>query len=133
MQQSKKTQECDHDHYEEDDSHQRSDWGTGVKNRELAEQYNDLNNLDSYEDYNHVMQYQALEPEVFDSHQGFSYDIGVSNSGASAMTVRSDPNDVVPWVGLRRPDYHSVYAGDTARVDHSENPDQMFAKTHYLL
>jgi len=110
-----------------------STWGQGVKNRELAKQYNDLMSMDGYDDYNSVIQYASLEPEVFDSHESYSGDIGVANSGASNLVVRSDPNDVNPWVGLRRPDYHSVYAGCDARVEHSEYPDEMTAATHYLL
>lgn len=116
-----------------DYSAQESKHGSGLKNRQLAEQYNELMNLKGYDDYNAVMKYGALEPEVFDSHESYSHDIGISNSGASTLAVRSDPNDVVNWVGLRRPDYHSAYADSTARIDHSESPDQMMAQTHYML
>jgi len=117
----------------DDESEQLSTYGSGVKNRQLAEQYNQLANLQGYDDYNSVIKYNALEPEVFDSHDTFSHDIGISNSGASALSIRSDPNDVVPFVGLRRPDYHSTYAGNDARVQHSEYIDQQMAKTTYCV
>lgn len=112
---------------------EKSNSGQGLKNRQLAGQYNDLVSMQGYDDYNSVMQYASLEPEVFDSHNSYSSNVGIANSGASSLSVRSDPNDVNPWVGLRRPDYHSVHSGCDVRVDHSEIPDQMFASTHYLL
>ena len=49
------------------------------------------------------------------------------------MTIRTDPNDVNPWRGLRRPDYHSVYADSTARVDQSEVPETMYSQTRYCI
>lgn len=112
---------------------EKSDWGTGVKNREMANRYNDLANLAAYEDYGSVAQYMSVEPEVFESHARYSEDMGRSTSGASALSVRDDPNDVVPWVGLRRPDYRGAYSGRGVRQDHSEIPDQMPMKTSYCL
>jgi hypothetical protein len=116
-----------------DDSQARSDWGSGVANRKLANQYGDLADLSSYEDYNAVAQYMSVEPEVFESHSRYSRDMGRSTSGASTMSVRDDPNDVVPWVGLRRVDYRSVYAGNNVRQEHSEIPDQMPQRGSYCL
>jgi hypothetical protein len=110
---------------------QRSDSGQGVINRQLQAQENDLANLEEYDDFSAVAKYQALEPEVYESHEQYADQLGISNSGASNMTVRSDPNDVVNWVGLRRPDYHSTYAKSDARQVHSEFADQMFARTYY--
>lgn len=115
----------------DDDSNQRSDWGSGVVSRELAKQHNELATLDGYDDYAAVTQYQALDPEVFESHESYGDQIGVSNNGASALAIRSDPNDVVTWTGLRRPDYHSVFAASDARTQHSEFADQMFPATRY--
>jgi hypothetical protein len=117
----------------DDENYQMSSYGTGVKNRQLAQQYANLSDLKSYESWNEVAQYQSLEPEVFESHDDYAGSIGISNSGASALTMRSDDNNVVPFVGLRRPDYHSTYAGPDARQQHSEFVDQMPASTHYLL
>jgi hypothetical protein len=112
---------------------QLSSAGTGVSNRRLAKQYNQVVQANGYDDYSQAMQYMALEPEVYDSHASYSFDVGVANRGASTLTIRSDPNDAVGWVGLRRPDYQSVYAACDARVDHSEYPDQMPARTHFIL
>lgn len=110
-----------------------SKFGSGKVNRELAAQNNDLTGLESYEDYSEVVQYQSLEPEVYESHDSYAFDIGVANSGASVHAIRSDPCDVNPFVGLRRPNYHDTYSGADVRTDHSEYPDQMTAATHYLL
>lgn len=111
----------------------KSTWGTGVLNRQMDAQYAMLKGLQGYGDYNEVAQLTSLEPEVYASHASFTNDLGITNKGASTLTVRSDPNDVNPWIGLRRPDYHSVYTMCDARVDSSESPDQMFAQTRYLI
>jgi hypothetical protein len=102
-----------------------STWGSGVTNTQLASQYRDLENLEGYEDYNSVAQYQSLEPEVYESHDQYANDLGIANRGASALPIRSDSNDLQTWVGLRRPDYQTIYAAQDARVQHSESPDQM--------
>lgn len=111
----------------------KSTWGTGVLNRQMDAQYSMLKGLTGYDDYSQVVQLTSLEPEVYASHAAFTNDLGITNKGASTLTVRSDPNDVNPWIGLRRPDYHSVYTMCDARVDSSESPDQMFAQTRYLI
>lgn len=109
-----------------------SQTGQGPLNRTFNLQYNQLKGA-KYDSYNEAIEYMSLDPEVFKSHEEYSFDVGIANRGASTMTVRSDPNDVVPWVGLRRPDYWSVYPACDARQDTSQTPDQMFAPTHYLL
>jgi hypothetical protein len=114
-------------------SHQISPFGSGPLNRELYAQYKDLKNLKSYNDYNQVIQYEALEPEVFASQEAYATDINRSTSGASSMTIRTDNNDVVPWVGLKRPDYYDVGPGKGARTDTSEYADQMPRFTRYLV
>lgn len=104
-----------------------SDWGTGLKNSVAKSRYQDLrDNLSGYDDYGQVAQYMSLEPEVYESHNQYSTDMNRMSLGPSTMAERSDPNDVVPWVGLRRPDYKSVSAGPGARVEHSEIPDQQY-------
>jgi hypothetical protein len=105
--------------------HQTSRTGAGVTNRNLKNQYEDLEKLKGYDDYSEVAKYQALEPSVFESHDKYAWDVGVSNSGASYMSVKSDDNDLVNWVGLRRPNYKGVSAAKDARVQHSEYVDQM--------
>jgi len=103
-----------------------SDYGSGVQESKIKKQYNAVaDNLEAYDGYNAVVQYAALEPEIFESQKEYTENLGMT-SGASALSTRSDPNDVVTWVGLRRPDYHSVYAGSDARVVHSEYPDQLY-------
>jgi hypothetical protein len=110
-----------------------SDTGSGLMNQQLASQYSDLQNLKGYGAWGEVAQYQALEPEVYESHEEYTDDMNRVSSGASMMTIRSDPNDVNMWRGLRRPDYHSIYAASDARVDHTEVPDQMQSQTRYLV
>lgn len=112
---------------------ERSDWGTGVKNTEFRDRYKDLANLSGYEDYNEVAQYMSVEPEVFESHGRYSEDMGRSTSGASMLPVRDDPNDCVPWVGLRKPKYHEAYAAPGARQEHSDIPDQMRGASFYCV
>ncbi len=103
---------------------EESDWGSGVQNKKFEQSTEELKDLVGYADYNSVMQYQALEPEVFESHKQYSKDMNKFNMGPSAMSETSHDNYAVPWVGLRRPDTHSVYADENARVVHSEYVDQ---------
>ena len=110
-----------------------SDTGSGLMNRQLMKQYNELANVDSYEGYEDVTKFEALEPEVFDSQSSYVKDSNRATSGASTMTVRSDSQDINPRVGLRLTDYHSVYAAADARTEHTEAPDQMYSQTRYLI
>ncbi len=97
------------------------------------ERYSRLKQLDSYEDYNSVAQAISVEPDVHESHAKYSKDMSRSASGASTLSVRDDPNDIVPWIGLRKPKYQEVYAMPGARVVHSEHPDQMRVASHYTV
>ena len=97
---------------------------------------NDLSNSDGvneFENYNDLIKHESLDPAVFKSHDSYAMELGDVTRGASALSVRSDPNDIVPWVGLRRPNYHDVYTGEDARQDSSESPDQMYKQSHYML
>lgn len=122
---------------DEYDKHQRSDpmhtTATGNRNVQLRKQFNDLENASGYQDWSAAAQYMALDPEVYDSHNTFASHIGIANRGASTQTLRSDPNDVNQWVGLRRPRYHDTMAEDDARVQHSEYADSMPVATGYLI
>lgn len=112
----------------------RAEWGQSLNDVKVQKQYENLDGiLDDVGDYGEAMKYSSLEPEVFDSHKLYAQDIEGSHRGASAHSVRSDPNDIVNWVGLRRPDYHSVYAKKDARVVGSEYPDQMYKANKYTL
>jgi hypothetical protein len=113
--------------------HQLSNYGRGEENRNADQRNSDLQDLDGYEDYNSVAQYQSLEPEVYESHEEYSGNIGVASHGASALSTTSHDNYPVPFVGLRRPDMHSIYADTSARQQHSEYADQMPSHTSYTL
>ena len=121
------------DNGEPDPSQFYSDSGSGPMNRQLSQQYQDLQSTTGYDDYNAFVQAASLEPEVYQSQNEYTKDINRSTSGASNMTVRSDPNDVNRWTGLRRPNYQDVYPAADARTDSSESPDQMTSATHYLI
>jgi hypothetical protein len=95
--------------------------------------YRDLKDLNGYDDYNQVVQYMSVDPEVYASHELYATDMNRSASGPSMLAERDDPNDVVPWVGLRRPKYREVYASETARQEHSERPDQMRENNTYCI
>ncbi len=110
-----------------------SDTGTGLINQQLDSQYADLQNLKSAGGWNQIAQYQALEPEVYKSHEEYSQDMNRSTSGASMMTIRTDDNDINPWIGLRRPSYYGTYPADDARVTATEVPTQMPTPTRYLI
>ncbi len=110
-----------------------SEYGRGVQNQQFRDRYGALAELDGYDDYNSVAQYMSIEPEVYDSQAKYTKDMGRSTSGASMLPVRDDPNDVVPWVGLRKPKYRDVYSSDGARQDHSDIPDQMRTNSFYCV
>lgn len=110
-----------------------SKWGSGVKNKEFENRYGDLTNLVSAGDYNAVAQYMSLDPEVYESHERYSSDMSRMSSGASMLPVRDDPNDINPWVGLRRPKYQESYVQPNARQEPSEMVDQMPTSNTYVL
>jgi hypothetical protein len=109
-----------------------SEYGSGVYSRNANNRYSDLKDVQGYGDYNSVAQYMSVEPEVYDSHSKYSKDMGRSTSGPSSLSVRDDPNDVVPWV-VRKPFYQDSYVQQGARQEHSEYPDQMRNKTYYVI
>jgi hypothetical protein len=115
------------------DNNNVSEYGRGVQNKQFRDRYGSLAELDGYDDYNSVVQYMSIEPEVYHSQAKYTKDMGRSTSGASMLPVRDDPNDVVPWIGLRRPKYRDVYSSDGARQDHSEIPDQMRSNSSYCI
>jgi hypothetical protein len=138
---SKSTSSCDrqapavviYQDLDSSDDHQRSKYGRGEENRNDAQRNRDLQDLAGYDDYNSVAQYQSLEPDVFESHDEYSSNIGVASHGASALSTTSHDNYPVPFVGLRRPDMHSIYADKSARQQHSEYADQMPTRSSYML
>jgi hypothetical protein len=115
------------------DMQRYSDSGSAVLNANAARRYQDVaSNLSGYSDYNSVMQHIGLEPEIYESHANYSSDMNRLSLGPSTLSERTDPNDVVPWRGLRRTRYE-VYADENARVEQSETPDQMPTRSSYCI
>ncbi len=110
----------------------KAPYGTAVLNNKGNNRYGELMDLEGYDDYSSVAAFMSLEPEVFDSHSTYSKDMGRSTAGASMMSECSHSSDVNPWV-VRRPDYQGAYAQPGVRTEHSEYPDQMPVKPHYVL
>jgi hypothetical protein len=77
-------------------------------------------------DYNTAMQHMGLEDSVFSSHNKFASELSKKTSTSSKFALRDDSQDVVGWVGLRRPKYQTVASSQAdARQVSSESPDQM--------
>ena len=115
------------------DMQRYSDSGSAVLNANAARRYQDVaSNLSGYSDYNSVMQHIGLEPEIYESHANYSSDMNRLLLGPSTLSERTDPSDVVPWIGLRRTRYE-VYADENARVEQSETPDQMATRAVYCI
>ncbi len=77
-------------------------------------------------DYQDFLYANGLDAERFASHQQFVTDT-YSNGlllGSSKDIVRDDPNDINPYLGLRRPDYN-VVIGSGARQVPTEYRDQL--------
>lgn len=83
------------------------------------------------EDYSERMQNEALEESVFASHNEYTRDMDRLTSGPSALSERTDDVNLVPFVGLRRPDYDSVRIDPAARQIPSVYPEQMGSRTSY--
>jgi hypothetical protein len=86
-------------------------------------------------DYQNAMQKMGLEQTVSDSHKQFMDEVHHRTSTSSKMTVRTDDNDINPWVGLRRPRYnHGATPESDARTVSSETPNQLpFNKRTHIL
>lgn len=69
----------------------------------------------------------ALEDSIYQSHAEFAAEADLSTTSTAALQIRDDPNDVVPWRGLKRPDYQGVFSADDSRVVSSEEPSQMIS------
>lgn len=106
-------------------------------NAEQVKEYKALaNDVIGYSDWSEMTSAMSVEPEVFASHQSYVNDNTESAGTASWRSERDDPNDVVPWVGLRRPMY-DVGSNSTSRVEESEDRRDMLNSatrtTHYVL
>lgn len=78
------------------------------------------------------LQVLGLDPEVMEQHKEFIYNSSRISTGASSMPTREYDQDVVNFVGLRRPNYN-VPIGPASRVVPTEEADQMPQATRYLL
>lgn len=78
------------------------------------------------DDYMSAIQCMGLEPGVQSSHKKWISKLRHRTTTASKETVRDDPNDINPWVGLRRPKYKTLsQPGEGARQTNSTPADQM--------
>ena len=76
--------------------------------------------------YQDAMKCMSLEPAVSSSHQAWIGNIQGKTSTASKESVRDDPNDVNPWMGLRRPKYKTrAQPLAEARTIASDVPNEM--------
>lgn len=84
--------------------------------------------------FNGYLKGQALESTVEEEHKTWLGAIPMRTMTSSHDVILTSDNDVNPWVGLRRPDYHKVIPdAPDVRVSSSEGPEQMPRMTHYLI
>lgn len=84
--------------------------------------------------YQETIKNMSLEPNVHRSHKRFTKDVHRRTTGASVHSLRDDPNDVVPWIGLRRPRYRTqAQSQHGSRTVHSEHPIQMRENRPFVL
>lgn len=82
-------------------------------------------------DYSDTIQQMALDKSVLEQHNIYVNDRNKITSTASFQPSRSDTQDVVPFVGLRRPKYSANdkdLVDDTARTVPSEMDSDQLAK-----
>lgn len=111
---------------------EHAEYGQAVENNNMIERQAQLTDLKSYDDYNSVVQFMSLDPDVYDSHNKYTVDMGNSTTGASMLSTTDHPNDINPWI-LRKPNYHDAFVQPGARQEPSEYPDQMREKTYYVI
>jgi hypothetical protein len=69
----------------------------------------------------------SLEPDVYNSHKEFVEDAYISTQGANQDTELDHDVNIVPWVGLKRPENPDIEGSDARTVTSLYN-DQM---SHY--
>jgi len=89
--------------------------------QEIVEEFNnDLYNSDveidlESSDYEAALKSMVLEPVIFEQHKKFNQELMHRVGGTSSRNpVRDDNIDVVPWVGLRRPQYQKINPNDSS-------------------
>lgn len=70
-----------------------------------SEVIENINKTDDYVDYNEIIKNEALEKSVFDQHNSYIKEKNKVTNTASRNPTRSDSQDLIPFVGLRRPQY----------------------------
>ena len=80
------------------------------------------------------LEHAAVDQSVFDSHKRFISEAPHRTTVASIFTKRDDPNDINPFVGLRRPRYHTQASNQPqSRIVSSEDPEQMPSTGRFVL
>ncbi len=64
-----------------------------------------MNSLIADGNYSDAIIKTALEPSVVENHKKFASERATFDTSVNQMSVRDDPNDVVPWVAYSRPSY----------------------------
>lgn len=86
---------------------------------------------DGQDDYNQFIINTGLETSVVDSHRVFAKEINTSTSGASAETVFSHDDSIVPKWGLRRTNAR-IPVSENAREVPSSTDEQLDDNSHSL-
>ena len=93
---------------------------------------NDLPNenvvLDEDTDYSDTLRDMALEKSVIDQHNQYVNDSNRVTNTASYSAERTDSQDVVPWVGLRRVDYGKNLVDSTSRTVPTIDDEDVLSK-----
>lgn len=78
------------------------------------------------DDYSSAIKNMSLESSVIAGHNKYASERNHVASTSRSTSVRDDPNDINPWVGLSRPDYHRKSMNTTtAKETPSDLPDQL--------
>lgn len=79
--------------------------GTGRNRNCPYKDDGDISTAEASQNYQQAIQGMSLEADVADSHHKWISELTHRTTTASKETIRDDPNDVNPWMGLRRPKY----------------------------
>ena len=96
-----------------------------------VEQMTDSPRPSGHDDYNQFIINTGLESSVVDSHKVFAKEINTSTSGASAQTVFSHDDSIVPKWGLRRTSAY-VPVSEHAREVPSSTTEQILENSHTM-
>ena len=102
-------------------------------NQRMKERVRSVSKVVGYDNYGDAAEAMSLDQSVYASHNEFAKAANKSTAGPSALSERSDDQDIIPRVGLRKIDYYSTHSDSSARVDHSEFVQSMPEKTKFTL